>query len=116
MNSIRLTPVEQSRGGIGRIDPLLLPHLDGLYSRRATRLQALAEGHVMADYLNFAARIAIAQQRLLERAPLPAVVGPRLAPCDGAPLDALRLPRAPYWQQILHGIADELLGDATPPV
>lgn len=116
MNSIRLTPVEQPRGGIGRIEPLLLPRLDGLYSRRASRLRALAEGHAMADYLNFVARIAAAQQRLLERAPLPAAVGTRLAPDDGAPLDALRLPRAPYWQQLLHGLADELLGDATPAV
>jgi FdhE protein len=114
MNSIRLTPVEQPSGGIGRIEPLLLPRLDGLYSRRAARLRTLAEGHAMADYLHFAARIADAQQQLLKRAPLPDAANAVLD--DQAPLDALALPRDRYWQQLLHGLVDTLLADATPKV
>ncbi|MBD9415746.1 formate dehydrogenase accessory protein FdhE [Pseudomonas sp. PDM16] len=117
MSSIKLTPVAQPSGGIEKIEPLLLPHLDGLYARRAARLLALAEGHAMADYLQFAACIAGAQLKLLEQMPLPdtATTRPTLSN-EHAPLDSTTLPRDRYWQQLLHGLIDVLLTDATPPV
>ncbi len=117
MSSIKLTPVAQPSGGIEKIEPLLLPRLDGLYARRATRLLALAEGHAMADYLQFAACIAGAQLKLLEQMPLPDTAAPRpTLSNEHAPLDSTTLPRDRYWQQLLHGIIDVLLTDATPPV
>lgn len=117
MSSIKLTPIEKPSGGIEQIEPLLLPRLDGLYARRAARLLALAEGHAMADYLRFAACIAGAQLTLLEQAPLPDTVNTRLTLSgEQAPLDSATLPRDRYWQQLLHGLIDVLLADATPPV
>ncbi|TRO39819.1 formate dehydrogenase accessory protein FdhE [Pseudomonas sp. ALS1131] len=117
MNSIKLTPVEPPSGGNERIEPLLLPRLDGLYSGRAARLEALAGEHPMADYLRFTASIARAQQRLLEQLPLSAEANARLELRDDhAPLATARLPRDPYWQRLLQGLLEHLRGDAPAPV
>lgn len=116
MNSIRLTPVEQPSGGIERIEPLLLPRLDGLYSGRAARLEVLAGEHPMADYLHFTAHIARAQQQLLEQLPLPAETNARLELRDDhAPLATAQLPRDPYWQRLLQGLLEQLRGDVPAP-
>lgn len=117
-SSIKLTPVEQPSGGIERIEPLLPPRLDGLYARRAARLEALASTHhPMADYLRFSARIARAQQHLLEQLPLPDGVNARLALSDEhAPLATTHLPRDPYWQRLLHGLLEQLTEDAPAQV
>lgn len=116
MNSIRLTPIDQRSGGIEGIEPLLRPHLEGLYSGRAARLEALAADHPMADYLRFTAAIARAQQRLLEQLPLPAKVNPQLELYDQAPLATAQLPRDPYWRCLLQGLLEQLHGDAPAPV
>lgn len=116
MNSIRLTPIDQRSGGIERIEPLLRPRLEGLYSERASRLEALAAKHPMADYLRFTAAIARAQQRLLEQLPLPAKVNAQLELHDQAPLATAQLPRDPYWRCLLQELLEQLHGDAPAPV
>lgn len=116
MNSIRLTPINQRSGGIERIEPLLRPRLEGLYSERASRLEALAAKHPMADYLRFTAAIARAQQRLLEQLPLPAKVNAQLELHDQTPLATTQLPRDPYWRCLLQGLLEQLHGDAPAPV
>ena len=72
MSSIKLTAVEQPSGGVGAISALLLPQPGQHFAKRAARLRQLAQGHEQADYLAFAATVAQAQQRLLERFPVPA--------------------------------------------
>lgn len=117
MNSIKLTQVEQPTGGIEKIEPLLLPHLDGLYSGRATRLEVLANDHPMADYLRFTAGIARAQQQLREQLPLPAEVNARLELSDGhPPLATAQLQRDPYWQRLLQGLLEQLHDNASAPI
>ncbi|MFV0454998.1 MAG: formate dehydrogenase accessory protein FdhE [Pseudomonas sp.] len=109
MSSIKLTPIEQSSGGVQHIEPLLLPQLEQHYSRRAERLEHLAVGHVMADYLRFAAAIAAAQQQLLETSPLPDAANAQLAlVANQAPLDHARLRRDPYWRELLAGLVGRL--------
>jgi FdhE protein len=48
----------------GDIPELLLPH-DDLFLMRARRLEQLAEGHTLGDYLRFVAELARAQQDML---------------------------------------------------
>lgn len=116
MNSIKLTPVEQPSGGIEKIEPLLLPRLDGLYAARSARLLTLANEHPMADYLRFIAGIARAQQQALERLPLPATANARLQLNDNlAPLATRQLQRDPYWQQLLQVLLEQLQADAPAP-
>ncbi|WP_312245157.1 formate dehydrogenase accessory protein FdhE [Stutzerimonas nitrititolerans] len=109
MSSIKLTPIEQPSGGVQHIESLLLPQLEQRYARRAERLERLAAGHVMADYLRFAAAIATAQQQLLDASPLPDAANARLAlDADQAPLDHARLQRDPYWRELLAGLVERL--------
>lgn len=56
-------------------DPVLRPDLAALYTARAARLRALAEGHELSAYLTFAAEIAAAQASVPE-ADGPAGSGP----------------------------------------
>ncbi|MFS8930784.1 formate dehydrogenase accessory protein FdhE [Cupriavidus taiwanensis] len=56
-----LPPDEASR----HFTPLIQPDLFQLYSRRAARLHALAEGHDHAAYLHWAARVTEAQATVL---------------------------------------------------
>src|SRR5690606_30903803 len=66
-----------------------LPRPALLFQERAARLRQLAEGHPIADYLRFAARLVEAQQRLAAEAPaadaLPADAVQR-ASANGMPL------------------------------
>jgi FdhE protein len=71
--SIRIVPVEQlaeRQAASLDITPLLLPQPATLYRQRAERLQQLAAGHVMADYLQLASRIAQAQHQLVHSQPV----------------------------------------------
>ena len=52
----------------GRIPELRLPPAD-VFLTRARRLEQLAEGHAMGDYLRFVAKLARAQQGILEAGP-----------------------------------------------
>ncbi|MFC5768872.1 formate dehydrogenase accessory protein FdhE [Thauera sinica] len=82
-----------------------------VFADRAARLRTLAEGHAMGDFLLFAARLAQAQQTLLDRRP-PA------APPDSAwlgrcrqhgmpPLDAQGAPLPADWRDVLLALAAE---------
>lgn len=65
----------------GRIPELLLPPAD-LFLSRARRLEQLAEGHPLGDYLRFVARLAWAQQTSLNAGPAAELPAPeRLAQC-----------------------------------
>ncbi len=71
----------QIEAAAGDIPELRLPPAD-LFLMRARRLEQLANGHTLGDYLRFVARLAHAQQAALEAGPpgeLPAVE--RLAQC-----------------------------------
>lgn len=119
MNSIQLTPVEPRSPGITEIPAVLLPHLKQRYAQRAARLRQLAEGHAMADYLSFAANVAVAQQRVLDEQPLPAACINDLAARLGRaqpPLAYHDYPRDPYWQALLEQLIDRLTAEATPAV
>lgn len=56
----------QIEAAAGSIPELRLPPAD-VFLTRARRLEQLAEGHALADYLRFVARLARAQQDLLDR-------------------------------------------------
>ncbi len=119
MSSIQLTPVEPRSPGITEIPAVLLPSLKQRYAPRAARLRQLAEEHVMADYLNFAANIVAAQQHLLDTRPLPAACVDGLAERLGRaqpPLAYHEYPRAPYWQDLLEQLLNQLAAEATPTV
>jgi FdhE protein len=118
MSSIKLTPVEQASGGVGEISALLLPQLRNHYGQRAARLRQLAEGHDQAAYLAFAARIAQAQQALLDSLPVPDEELQTLAGRvgEGAPLDVRSLPRSAYWKALLKQLLEHLTADASAPV
>ncbi|KJK08245.1 MULTISPECIES: formate dehydrogenase accessory protein FdhE [Pseudomonas] len=119
MSSIQMTPVQTPTGGVNEIPPVLLPSLKGRYSKRAERLQQLADAHTMGDYLGFCAQLVHAQQQLLERMPLPPALAAGLADRLGsgqAPLASADYPRHRYWQQLLQGLIELLYADANPSV
>ena len=61
-----LSPEEIATQGAPDASPNRLPS-SHVFAGRAERLRKLAEGHAMADFLAFAARLADAQQTLLDR-------------------------------------------------
>lgn len=70
--------IEAAAGDI----PELLPPPADLFLSRARRLEQLAEGHLLGDYLRFVARLAQAQQVGLDALPSAALPSPeRLAQC-----------------------------------
>lgn len=59
--------VGNPQGGVEAPDPLVLPKPAERFSATAARLDALAEGHPMADWLRFMAGLARAQNAAVER-------------------------------------------------
>ncbi|MFK8332349.1 formate dehydrogenase accessory protein FdhE [Pseudomonas sp. BJa5] len=117
--SIQMTPVQTPTGGVNEIVPVLLPALKERYAKRAARLMQLAQGHAMGDYLDFCARIAQAQQQLLEQMPVPAAQVAGLSERLGsgqAPLASSDYPRDPYWQQLLQALIERLYPEANATV
>lgn len=95
-----------------------LPQPATLFQERAARLRQLADGNPIADYLNFAARIVDAQQRLAAKAPAAEPVADevvRRANANGMPLlpasDALDA----AWRNALRALVAEVRADATTP-
>ncbi|MFT3800493.1 MAG: formate dehydrogenase accessory protein FdhE [Burkholderiaceae bacterium] len=114
----RLLSPEQIAVKAGHIVPFLrLPDPARAYAERAERLEMLADGHPIGDYLRFVARIAAAQQRLADRYPeLPLPDADAIAAAADAiapPVPADGWSRSPRW---IDGLR-ELLGDvhATQP-
>ena len=112
--SIRIVPKEQlgkepSEKSISLIPPVLFPNLKNLYQRRAERFQALAKDNPFADYLEFAAEIALAQEKALHDNPLELDLTPLLSQQTGiAPLDKKAFKRSKHWHALLASIIAEL--------
>ncbi|EKT61360.1 formate dehydrogenase accessory protein FdhE [Providencia sneebia] len=116
---IRIVPKEDlgqerlKEKGIGFIPPVLFPNLKNLYQRRAERLKQLAIGeHPFADYLNFAADVAMAQNSAQFDNPLEMDMNAVLAHATATntpPLDTKTFPRTHHWHKILQSIIAELL-------
>jgi FdhE protein len=123
--SIRIVPAEQlaeRQAASLDITPLLLPKPATLYRQRAQRLQQLAAGHVMADYLQLASRIAMEQHQLVHAQPVPVPVpevGGYFQHCAEhglPPLGAVAWQRDGQWRQLLQALCQQLSSDASPAV
>jgi FdhE protein len=95
----------------GEIPFLLLPERNA-FQARAARLSALAEGHGLADYLRFLARVARAQHEsmsLLRGVLLPEAQQLERCRKHGMPpLGTRGWDRDPVWREALRGILTEL--------
>ncbi|WP_062788082.1 formate dehydrogenase accessory protein FdhE [Aquitalea pelogenes] len=119
--SIRIVPAEQlaeRQAASLDITPLLLPQPATLYRQRAERLQQLAAGHVMADYLQLASRIAEAQHQLVHSQPVLLPVREdyfrHCAEHGLPPLGAMAWQRDSQWQQLLLALCAQLAEGASP--
>lgn len=110
--SIHLVPEFERSPGVGPIAALQLPATRLPYARRAGRLQHLAQGHAMADYLLWAADVASAQQATAEALPLPAEdvqrLGAALLQHPQTPLHSARWLRSAHWQALLDGLLQHM--------
>ncbi|WP_192457531.1 formate dehydrogenase accessory protein FdhE [Musicola keenii] len=113
--SIRIVPQDQLAGQndksstLGAIPPLLFANLKSLYSNRAERLRQLAENHPLEDYLDFAATVVEAQQKVLHDHPLQQDLTFLLENNgERPPLDVSVFPRDPHWQTLLRALVEEL--------
>lgn len=86
-------------------EPLRLPNLATIFSRRAERLAALAAGHELEAFLKLIAALVGAQHAALDKLPAGSLPGPsqiavaRLA--GNAPLDPAIHKRDPSWREAL---------------
>jgi FdhE protein len=98
----------QIEAAAGSIPELRLPPAD-LFLVRARRLEQLAEGHAMGDYLRFVARLARAQQERLEAGPMAVLPSAeRLAQCREygmPPLAPAGLARPSGWHDTARHLA-----------
>ncbi len=107
----------QIEAAAGSIPELRLPPAD-VFLTRARRLEQLAEGHAMADYLRFVARLAHAQQACLDAGPAgepPAA--DRLEQCREygmPPLAPAGLPRPAGWHDTARALARTVQALLTP--
>ncbi|ACS86292.1 formate dehydrogenase accessory protein FdhE [Musicola paradisiaca] len=113
--SIRIVPQDQLAGQndksstLGAIPPLLFANLKSLYSNRAERLRQLAENHPLEDYLDFAAAVVEAQQKVLHDHPLQQDLAFLLEnKGERPPLDVSVFPRDPHWHTLLRALIEEL--------
>lgn len=110
-NSIHLHPEGHAPLDKGAIALVLRPRLEQHYLRRSQRLQHLAEGHGLSEYLMFLAGCVQAQQQVLQQLPLPAhlqAVAQQRLDSPGVVLDASALPRDGYWRQLLDALLERL--------
>jgi FdhE protein len=110
------------QGGVTAPDPLILPDPTTRFAATAARLQALSDGHPMADWLRFMAGLAQAQHGAVATlAPLarpdPALVG-QAVEARMPPLAADGHRRDPLWREsftvLLDGSEDGPFGGAVP--
>ncbi|RBQ34994.1 formate dehydrogenase accessory protein FdhE [Rahnella aquatilis] len=105
------------KNAAGNIPPVLFANLKTLYQRRADRLRALAENSPLDGYLNFAAAICDAQQRVLKEFPLSIDLSEELEKAAGKPpLDCALFPRTPHWLTLLDALIAVLKPGASEPV
>lgn len=92
--------------------PAVIIAAAGVFADRARRFHALAEGHVLADWLRFLGRLTQAQHQALQA--LPALPLPDALALERArghampPLPAQHWPRAPAWRVVLRDIVAAL--------
>jgi FdhE protein len=97
---------------------VLLPQPATLFQARAARLQQLADGHAIGDYLRFAARLVQAQHQ--QAGQLPAAEPPadaliRRANATGMPLMPTSEPLPAVWCAVLRALVATLRSDAAVP-
>jgi FdhE protein len=107
-------------GGVKAPDPLILPDPAQRFANTATRLEALAAGHPMEDWLRFMAKLARAQHVAattlsplagLERSVVEQAVEARMPPLAA---DGHR--RDPRWRDGLAVLIDQFTDDPIPQV
>ncbi len=106
---------DPTRDGVGQPVPIILPDIPALFARRAERLDTLADGHPMADWLRFLSRLARAQSAVrLHVAALPSAQ----VECDVAarlpPLAADSHVRDAVWRDGLASLLSAVTDDALP--
>lgn len=97
---------------------IVLPQPATLFQARAARLRQLADGHPIADYLRFAARLVEAQHR--QAVQLPAAEPPgdaliRRANANGMPLMPTSEALPAGWHAVLRALVAALRSDAEVP-
>jgi len=95
-----------------------LPQPATLFQERAARLEQLAEGNPIADYLRFAARVVRAQHALALKAPPaepPSSDAVRSAGANGMPLMPVSEPLPGGWRDTLRALVAQLAADAAVP-
>ena len=103
---------DPTRETVGQPVPIILPQPAIVFTRRAERLDALAEDHPMADWLRFMARLALSQQAAVAALPEPAAI----AVMEGTPPLAFESHyRDPSWREalsiLLQTVDDPVLPD-----
>lgn len=107
-----MSPEEIAAKAGGETPFVLAPARASVFAARAMRLRQLAAGHPMADFLQFMATLAQAQQDALQT--FPSVPLPDAAALDVAarfgkpPLPALDWPRDPAWHGVLRALVAQL--------
>ncbi|MDX9707297.1 MAG: formate dehydrogenase accessory protein FdhE [Azospira sp.] len=95
------------------VPPILLPVAASIFAERVDRFATLAEGHKLADWLNFLGRLTRAQhdalQSLPELPPLPAAVLEQARRHHMPPLNATAAERPPVWREVLRQLIATLL-------
>ncbi len=97
---------------------ILLPQPATLFQARAARLRQLADGHPIADYLRFAARVVEAQQQQAAQLPAAEPLADELirrANANGMPLMPTSESLPAGWQAVLRAIVASLRSDAAVP-
>lgn len=105
MNQRVLEPGQIQSGAAPQATAIVLPDAATVFAARAQRLRQLAGGHALADYLQFVASIADAQQQALAGLtgiPLPDAATLELAQTHRMPpLNALSGTRDAAWRKVL---------------
>jgi FdhE protein len=103
---------ENTLGEIADGDPVRLPDLATVFSRRAQRLGVLANGHELEGFLRLIASVVAAQHAALAGLPPGSLPGPaqiaKARLVKQAPLDPASLPRDPSWRAALARILGEV--------
>jgi FdhE protein len=105
-------------GGVKAPEPIILPDPATRFAKSAARLEALSEGHPMADWMCFMAQIMRAQQvasTALLPFPVPNIVDVEQAVEARLPplaVDGHR--RLPFWRECLRIVIDSLAREAIP--
>jgi FdhE protein len=109
----------RAQGGVSAPKPLILPDPAQRFANTAARLDALASGHPMQDWLRFMAGIARAQMRAattLSPAPAPALAEvARAVDARLPPLAADGHRRRPIWRDGLAVLLESLESRFMPP-